>query len=280
MSIFNFGKKKTPSFLYNEPQLLYAKLLFESEPQWDDVLLEEEIAKNFPLFTSHDIAKHENKNTRQYFFRNYVGRYAEGELPAQGTIFKPEKAFDQQVLTEALRQVWHWNEAKDVVANCRHELMVSDLLTMVLTYKERVECYQKYLSSVVKVLKPKVLFFPTSEKLIHPDHFLEQLQEKSHLSLYGLINVRLFNIQGGGLFMDTVGLHALGLPDFQIRFQNYDPGQIAALLYSYAQYIFDRGSVIENGNTVDGIEEGSFWKCVYSHASLPPKRLLIEIQPV
>ncbi|SKC81401.1 DUF4261 domain-containing protein [Ohtaekwangia koreensis] len=283
MALFNWSKKKESAnekpMISNEMQMLFAKLLFTSEPTWDDAVLEQEIVRNFPLFSSTDIGSKENQRSRQYFFRDYIVRYGEGDLPAQGTIFKPEKEFSQQTLASAYRQAWHWHNAEATAGTCKYDLMVGDLMSMLLTHQDRVEYYQKFLTAVVKALKPTAIYFPASEKLIEPEEYLKQIEEHGFRNLYALINVRLFNVEGKGMLMDSLGLQALGLPDFQIQFLQYDPGQIAGLLYSYAEYIFNHGSVIEDGNTVEGVEQGSRWRCIYSRAAIPPNRSVIEIKP-
>ena len=283
MPLFNWSKKKNigeeKAMIANEMQMLMVKLLFEKEPVWQDAILEQELVRYFPLFSSTDISGKDSERSRQYFFRNYMVHYTEGDLPAQGTIFKSEKSFSQDILTQAYRQAWHWHTAQEVTGKCTHELMVTDLMALPLPYRDRVTYFQKFLAAVVKAMKPQALYFTSSDKLIDPEEYLRQIGEHGFENLYALLNVRLYNIAGsGGMLMDSIGMHALGLPDFQIQFSEKDPGQIAGLLYSYAQYIYDFGSVIEDGNTVEGIEQGSRWQCIYSHAAVEPKRALIDVK--
>ncbi len=283
MALFNWGKKKNideeKTMIANEMHILTVKLLFENEPVWQDAILEQELVRYFPLFSSTDISGKDGDRSRQYFFRNYMVHYKEGDLPAQGTIFKPEKPFSQDTLTHAYRQAWHWHTAQEVAGKCTYDLMVTDLMSMLLSHRDRVAYFQKFLSAVVRIMKPQALYFTSSDKLVDPQEYLRQIDEHGFGNLYALLNVRLYTITGGGMLMDSIGMHALGLPDFQIRFSDKDPGQIAGLLYSYAQYIYDFGSVIENGNTVEGIEQGSRWPCVYSNAAVDPKRFVIDVKP-
>jgi hypothetical protein len=283
MSLFNWGKKKNIAeekpMIANEMQMLMVKLLFEQEPVWQDAILEQELVRNFPLFSSTDISGKDSERSRQYFFRNYMVHYTEGDLPAQGTIFKPEKPFSQDTLTHAYRQAWHWHTAQDVTAKCSHDLMVTDLMALPLPYRDRVIYFQKFLISVVKAMKPQALYFTSSDKLVDPAEYIQQIDAHGFENLYALLNVRLYNVTGSGMLMDSIGMHALGLPDFQIQFSDKDPGQVAGMLYSCAQYIYDHGSVIENGNTIEGIEEGSRWPCIYSTAAVDPKRSVIDVKP-
>ena len=96
------------------------------------------------------------------------------------------------------------------------------------------------------------------------------------------LDLRLYNVgdgKPGELLMDTVGLHLLGLPDFQIRFKNLDEGEIAGLLWNYAYYIFEQGDVFENGNTILGLEPNSRWKCERQKSLVAPERIVINVQP-
>lgn len=283
MPLFNWGKKKNigaeKAMIANEMQMLMVKLLFEREPSWQDAILEQELVRYFPLFSSTDISGKDSERSRQYFFRNYMVHYTEGDLPAQGTIFKSEKSFSQDTLKQAYRQAWHWHTAQEVAGKCSFELMVTDLMALPLPYRDRITYFQKFLTTVVRVMKPQALYFTSSDKLIDPAEYLKQIDEHGFENLYALLNVRLYNVVGSGMLMDSMGMHALGLPDFQIQFSEKDPGQIAGLLYSYAQYIYDYGSVIEDGNTVEGTEHGSRWQCVYSSAAIEPKRFVIDVQP-
>lgn len=283
MALFNGGKKKNIAtekpMIANEMQILMVKLLFTKEPAWQDAILEQELVRYFPLFSSTDISGKDSERSRQYFFRNYRVPYTEGDLPAQGTIFRSDKPFGQDTLATAYRQTWHWHTAKEIAGKCTCEVMVTDLMALPLSYRDRVIYFQKFLTAVVKAMKPEALYFTSSDKLIDPAAYLRQIEEHGFENLYALLNVRLYNVAGGGMLMDSIGMHALGLPDFQIQFTEMDPGQIAGLLYSYAQYIYDHGSVIEDGNTVEGLETGSRWQCVYSHAAVEPRRSVVDVKP-
>jgi hypothetical protein len=283
MPLFKWGKKKNiaeeKTMIANEMQMLLVKLLFEKEPVWQDAILEQELVRKFPLFSSTDISGKDSERSRQYFFRNHRVHYTEGDLPAQATIFKSDKSFSQDTLTAAYRQAWHWHTAQAVAGKCTYELMVTDLMALPLPYRDRVIYFQKFLAAVVKTMQPEALYFTSSDKLIDPAEYLKQIDEHGFENLYELLNVRLYNVAGSGMLMDSIGMHALGLPDFQIQFSEKDPGQIAGLLYSYAQYIYDHGSVIEHGNTVEGLEPGSRWQCVYSSSAIDPKRFVIDVKP-
>ena len=70
--------------------------------------------------------------------------------------------------------------------------------------------------------------------------------------------------------MDTRGLSEIGLQDLQCHFRNLDPNNVSRVLFNTAVYLFDNGPVIESGNTVAGVEEGSKWECQFENALVAP----------
>ena len=72
----------------------------------------------------------------------------------------------------------------------------------------------------------------------------------------GAVNVRrTLSASTGGVVLDTLGLGALGLPDFEISLGDRMPALFDALLRSVARYEYDLGDVIADGRVFKG--EGS-----------------------
>jgi Domain of unknown function (DUF4261) len=279
MSIFDRLKKKSenqkePPVIRNDAETLSVKLLFENTVLPDFRKLQTELKKYHAKFEAAENAE----KVMHYFFHDYLVRYDEETLPAQGLVFpvQENKALTQQ-LAKPYQQAWHWKDAQEQTKNCTYEMVLSELMTLPLDYKSRVDCFQKFLHAACDVLKPKAVYFLKSEKIVETSAYLKQLHSAGMLGLYGLLNVRLFNLPDGEYFMDSVGLHALGLPDLQIRFTILAPTDVAPVLYSLAQYIFENGSVIRNGNTIEGSKPGSRWECVYAQESLEPKRNVLHL---
>jgi len=149
-----------------------------------------------------------------------------------------------------------------------------------LEYKTRHRLYMEFLVAVIKHIRPDVICPMTAQKLLQPDLTVKVWEMGYVTNLVALINVRMFNItnsQEKYMVMDTVGLHALGLPDLQIRFADQDPDDVGALLYNFADYIFDNGDVIKDGNTIDGAVKGSRWECMHEPSLIQPSRWVINI---
>ena len=284
MGIFNFNRKKKEiegqiEQLENPTELLMVKLFFESEPIFNDEKIEQELKNRFKNI---EFPENSDKpvNSRHYFFNDYQVKFAEGSIPAQATIFIPdENKIDYSELTTSFRQSWNWPQAEETVKKCSYEILITDLMSRNLDYKERIEYFQKFASSIISAMNPSAVWVRNSEMILKPTDFLEKSRQNNYQNVNVFMNVRLFTIQGtkGEMIMDTLGLNSLGLPDFEFRFANYDAQQIAGLLFNYGHYIFENGVVIEHGNTIEGIDENQKWKCYFNHSQLEPKRVVVEI---
>lgn len=281
MKRFSFFKKNKESqeSVNNFPELLAVKLFFYDKPNLDDDKINDSLKDKFKK-----IGFPENlesfKSSRHYFFKDYEVEFEEGIIPAQGTIFIPDTVgIEIAKLETAFHQSWNWQDAELVVRKCKFEVLLTDVMSRNLDYKKRIEFFQKFVASIVDVLKPNAIWISNGDKIMNREEYLTCFEVNDFQNLNGFMNVRLFNLQesDGEMLMDTLGLNSLGLPDFEIRFRDYNPSAIAGLLFNYGNYIFENGVVIENGNTIQGIEEHQKWKCYFKESLLAPKRIIIEI---
>jgi hypothetical protein len=279
MSLFNIFKKKKPEPESNPPSLLMVKLFFKEAPVLNDDKMNSCLEKRFKSIGFPEI-EHNNNTSRQYFFKDYLTSFKEGDMPAQGTLFiADQRSIDFEKLIISFNQSWNWKEAESVTRQCQHEIVLMDIMSRNLDYKMRLECFQKYVASMVEALNPDSIWISNSDNLINRMEYLNNFSNGDYQNLNAFLNVRLFNIQesNGELIMDTMGLNALGLPDFEIVFQEYDVSKIAGLLFNYGAYIYENGVVIENGNTIEGIEKDQKWKCFFRDSIVEPKRIVIGI---
>ena len=283
MGIFNFKRKKKEKKdfeqLENPAELLTVKLFFENEPVFNDEKIEQELSKRFKQIEIDQSIDVPN-NSRHYFFKDYEVKFTEGSIPAQATIFVPdENNIDFSELINSFGQSWNWIEAEETVRKCSYQILLTDVMSRNMDYKERIEYFQKFVASIVSAMNPGAVWVRNSEMILEPTDYLEKISQNNYQNINAFMNVRLFNIREreGEMIMDTLGLNSLGLPDFEFRFANYNEQQIAGLLFNYGHYIFENGVVIEHGNTIEGIEENSKWKCYFNHSQLEPRRIVIEI---
>ena len=284
MGLFNIFKKK-PAPLANEPaaglqrlenppELLMFKLLFIDKPElnFNKILTE---AKAY--FTN--IEGSENENSFLFSFPGVKIELADAIIDAQCIIAQNENV---SLPETAFQQNWNWQEANEVANECKYEVLVTDMLSRTLEYKQRVNWFMNFLVAVTRATKPDSVYSFHGQKIIKPIDLVNNWDSAEKQILYSLCNVRLYNISDSAkkeLLMDTVGLHSLGLPDFQVRFVDFEASEVAGLLWNYAYYIYDYGDVIENGNTLEGTIAGTNWKCERTVSPLDPERVIINVQP-
>lgn len=281
MGLFDRFKKKeqvkeTEERAENFPEMLNAKLLFFDKP----TLNPNEILEELKLYFTN-VDNPENGKVLLYFFPDIKIELKDATIPAQCTIFVPDETNSKaEISKEAFQQNWHWADANSTAEKCKYEILVSDFMTRTLDYKTRLDLFMNFLVAVTKATNPQVVYSVTSQKLIDPLHIVKSWDVQEKEILFGIVNVRLFNISNSDtkeLLMDTVGLSLLGLPDFQLRFSDIDESEVERLLWNYAYYIFEHGDIIENGNTLLGLEPNSKWRCERQTSLTNPERIVINV---
>ncbi|RTQ49186.1 DUF4261 domain-containing protein [Hymenobacter gummosus] len=261
----------------NAPQMLHVRFLFAQPISLDQARITAELRNEFARVDEAD----NEGNALLYFFPDYSVQYQDARVPAQGAVLLAEEPqFDPESVAAALTQSWHWPEAADVVQQCRYEFLVTDMMSRGLEHQQRVGYFQKFVVALIKATRPQAVHFGASDKLVNPFAYVLAVTDEEPDVLNGLLNVRFFNIADGAegqMLVDTLGLHALGLPDFQILFQEMDPNQVVGAVWSYANYIYENGVVIEPGNTIQGLTPADMWTCYYADAAVAPARIVIDV---
>lgn len=285
MGIFDIFKKKPTANnpepenerLENYPEMLMTRLLFVNKPVIDAEKILLELRKYVD-----NVEHSQMDNACMFAFPDFRVAFSDAAGPAQCGVLVPEKNASLDIPEEAFQQNWHWADAGPIAKTCQYELLVTDIMTRTLEYKQRLNLYLNFLVSVIKATDPEVVHAVQGQKLIDPQKLVKDWDEPAKEILHTLFNVRLFNITGGDktdLLMDTVGLNTIGLPDFQVRFSTFDPSEIANLLWNYAYYVYDNGDVIQNGNTLEGLVSGSKWKSERIIPAMQPERVVINVLP-
>ena len=284
MSLFDLFKKKTETVkeavssverLENPPQMLVAKLLFEEKPNFrpNEILIE---ARKYFATILHP-GEHESP---LFTFPDFEIKLADTTIPASCLVTPPGRQNPGvEIPEEAFQQNWHWKEASEAAKKCKYELLVTDFIATQLAYKKRLDVFNGFLVAAIKATNPDLVYSVPGQKLLKPGDLIDRWKKEF---LYSICNVRLYNITGTPakeMLMDTVGLNVIGLADCQIRFSGFEPNKIAQMLWNYAYYIYDKGDIIETGNTLEGLESGSKWKCEREISPMQPERIIINIQP-
>jgi hypothetical protein len=142
--------------------------------------------------------------------------------------------------------------------------------------------FQRALAAVVSAMNPSAIAWSAAGKLVDPARFLEAMSSDDPADrLFLALNVRMFNVgnRPGESVMDTMGLASLGLPDLQVHSRGLDPNDLARHLFNSAHYILEKGDVIADGQTIDGIPRGTKWRCQHEASLVGPSRVVLDMDP-
>jgi hypothetical protein len=183
-----------------------------------------------------------------------------------------------QIMGE-LKQTWDWAEAKEVVGRHHTHVVVSDLLAHGLPYKSRLGFFQNVLCGVLELLAPLAIRWRPSQKIVNPAALLKALDPgPTRDPIKGAVNVRRTLVKSaGGVVMDTLGLGALGLPDFEVSLGERMPPLFDAMLRSVARYEYDLGDVIANDRVFKG--GGESFRVERAQSSVDPSREVFVLKP-
>jgi hypothetical protein len=205
--------------------------------------------------------------------------YAGGQrMPAQ-VLVTEAKVPSPDALAKALEQTWDWEGAAAAVSEAKSALLVTDFLASGLRPRDRLRLVLVAVSAVLEQAPAVALHWKPGARLVDPTSFAERVA-RDPVSV--AVNVRLFRIADrleGETVMDTLGLAAIGIPDFQLHFVGLDPGRVAGFLYAMARYVHERGPVVEDGHTVPGPNPGEKWRVRMEQALVAPNRIVLDVEP-
>ncbi len=182
----------------------------------------------------------------------------------------------------SLSQTWQWDEAESIVSASPFRMQVSDVNTLHLPLQQRLTFFQKSLYALVSVLSPQALHFPQSQCFTDPAAYLENKPESpEYFNIYGLVNNRIFTAEEDDckdVFMDTLGLNLLGLPDLQcfIKSGAIDYADMAYWLYNVADYLRENPNALGDGDALIGLDDAE-WVIHYDNALIGPARGVMDI---
>ena len=173
-----------------------------------------------------------------------------------------------------LSQTWEFPQAQAVLDRCRASVTVGEMFGRPYPPAQRLEVFRATVLAVRRLTGPVAAWWPTAGQLLPPPL-------PAGPPLMGLVNVRLFRVEGSAsdVVMDTLGLQVFGLPDLQCHCHDMELPRLATYLRNAANYVFERGDVIRDGDTIEGIEPGEKWRCLQEEALIPPDRLVIDLDP-
>ena len=213
---------------------------------------------------------------------NHVVRYADGEAPAQVLVKVMREVPRGESIQASLRQSWKFDDAADVVAGCGASVIVSDAMASGLPHRARFHLLASAVMAVLEVAPAAAIHWSPSQQVIQPDDFESGFADGDLYAFAAAgLNVRYFDVADGDgeMVMDTLGLHALGLPDLQCHFRDIDPDEVGRYLHNMGLYTYEHGDVIDDGATVEGLQPGTLWRFQRESALVDPEREVIDVDP-
>ena len=187
MGLFDIFRMKTgrdenehDKKLENFPEMLTFKLLFVDKPKLERGKISDEVRAYIPNFNSSG-----EENSFIYTFPDYPIELADGTICAQCLVVVPgEKESNVELPDVAFQQNWHWEEANDMVEKCNYELLVTDIMSRTLPYKQRVNLFTNFLVAVIKAIQPDAIYSLHGQKIINPTDLIDIWDSDEKQMLY------------------------------------------------------------------------------------------------
>ncbi len=186
-----------------------------------------------------------------------------------------------EAVRAASAQTWDWPEAEGALARARATVVVEVEPAPGLERARALRAAQAAVQAAFTLCEAVGVHWLPSERLVSPAQWAESLAHGGAPSDHA-INVRLFRVAGGRAgegVMDTLGLGAFGLPDLECHFHGLDLGLVAQLLFSYGEYLFEKGDVLDADSLVRGTASHEEWECERGEASVAPPRAVVRLLP-
>jgi len=202
------------------------------------------------------------------------------EYPSQ-LLLIGAKEFDREIWDEMIcSQFWVCRD-KEFLTRCRYSLMAGNMMAAGLPRMEEYGILAGYADLILELFPDCIgIYWPHSQVLTPREYY--QTPNWNHPEFHfldGGLNVRFFNIQGTDeMLFDTLGFTAIGLPDLQFHCKNLEPNDVVCFLRNLAAYLYEKGDVIEDGNTVEGIHHER-WVCRREDSMVVPQRMVLDIHP-
>jgi hypothetical protein len=221
--------------------------------------------------------------------RAHAVAHSGGRMLVQRAIVASSAPPEARRYEPSLAQSWSWPEAREAASGCEATVLVTDVFAVDLPALHRLILVENVLVALVEAFPPQAIHWQPTQQFVDPQAFLAAYQTAGGMVLMpGPLNVRMFrddtadmNTSGEHeLLMDTLGLAALGLFDLQCRFSGLDSAAVSRVLYNTALYMIERGSTIDDGDTIPGIEPQSRWVCRRTESTALPQRAVLDLAPL
>ena len=226
-----------------------------------------------------------DEKTAGFAALDHIAEFKDGKVPVQlmvmGCSSFKVKGFDAFHLS----QMWDCREDRErIFRECQYQVAAVDMLAAALPALERANLDMDFLETLAELYPTcEAFYFQNCGKLFLAENVRSrQIEGPDRFIQFG-VNVRFFNIQDTeDMLIDTVGMSTLFLPDLQYHFHDMDPNWVVNHAYNVASYILANDNPIQDGETVDGVQNGQIsqdiqWKCQYEDALIQPPRVVLDI---
>jgi hypothetical protein len=247
----------------------WIELLYDKSPSPDIDALVSTVSAQMPIEVNFKVITG-NEGTASVGYPDRLINVGDAKLPAMTNLaWNGGHRINLGDYKAALDQTWDWDGARKALGRCWYKLILGDITCSRLPYAERLRRLTTLATACVDQTQPRVVFWKEAGCLVEPKRLAERMGRSC--------NVREFNVGiAGDKLMDTLGLAAIGLPDLEVVFSKLDPDRVADFLYKTAAYLFERGDIINDGDTVPG-PEGARWKTAHDVARVAPSRTVVRV---
>lgn len=197
-------------------------------------------------------------------------------------------------LLRAMQQAWRWSDAKELVN--QHQGFIRLRMSYVFGLGKNATVLPKdyqplkeleFLSAMASCVlaHPCAMcyFNPNGEVLLNKqllDESMTYHREQNLPPLDVWSNIRLFNLNGNWLLMDSVGSLQWDSPDQEVAFPKgqFSPQEVDRFIRNATLYIIRNVKVIKDGDTISG--PGGNWRATILEKALcsPPRQIIRWLQ--
>ena len=226
-----------------------------------------------------------DKKMAGFAAQDHIAEFKDGKVPVQLMVTGCDKFKGKGFDAFLMSQMWDCQEDRErIFRECKYQVVATDMLAAALPALERANLDADFLDALAELYPTcEAFYFQNCGKLfLAEDVRSHQIEGSDRFIRFG-VNVRFFNIEGTeDMLIDTVGMSTLFLPDLQYHFHGMDPNWVVNHAYNAASYILEHNNPIQDGETVDGVENGQMsrelqWKCQYEDALIQPPRGVLDI---
>jgi hypothetical protein len=191
------------------------------------------------------------------------------------------KRASQAEVNYAAAQSWDWPEAATMVSKHVAYVLLTTRTVERTPRSEIVRLHRRAQAALAEFAPVLAVLWPGAGRLTPASGRAEPTGDETDepAPTAFCVNFRMFPpVEGeaGPFVSDSVGLHAFGLPDVQIRGEQEPDDAVSAALYQAAERIFTEGCAIEEGAVLD-LGDLGLWRASRVRSRFEPDREVIEL---